>query len=187
MQDPGLFQSQRLMLRAFEPADLAALQALLNQPGLEGLRYIPGGFPGDLPLSAGQVEKILARWSEAEEEAHLAVILRESQDLVGHAELEWGWDPHAPSVSLVIAPSHQRKGYGSEVLHLLLRYLYENTPAHNVTLWAADWNQAGQAFASKHGFQECGRWRREDLRHGAYVEIVVFDILRPEWVALQEG
>ena len=183
---PSAFQTQSLVLRAFEPADLPALQALLNHPELEGLRYIPWGFPDDLPLSAGQVEKILVKWSEAQKEAHLAVILRENGDLIGHAEMDWDWDPHAPSVSVVIAPAHQRQGYGSQVLRLLLAYLYENTPAHNVTLWTMRWNEAAQAFALKNGFRECGRWRHDGLYHGACVEGVVFDILRPEWAARQE-
>jgi RimJ/RimL family protein N-acetyltransferase len=50
----------------------------------------------------------------------------------------------------------------------------------------ADWNQAGRAFARKHGFQESGRSRREGIRQGKYFDGILVGILRPEWIAKQE-
>ena len=181
------FESERLILRPFDAGDAPALLALLNHPELAGRRGLPWGFNEELPLWASQVEKIIGKWVEDEESLHLAVVLREGQALIGHCELETGWDPHAPSVWLLIAPAHQRQGYGSEVLRLLLDYFFEYTPAHNVSLWAADWNQPALNFAHKHGFQECGRFRRDSFRDGADVDGVVFDMLRPEWKARKEG
>jgi RimJ/RimL family protein N-acetyltransferase len=70
---------------------------------------------------------------------------------------------------------------------LLLHYLFENTPAHNVSGWLADWNQAARGFAQKHGFRESGRSRREGIRQGAYYDGILVNILRPEWEAGQEG
>ena len=187
MSAPPIFENERLILRPFEPGDAPALLSLLNQPDLAGRRGLPWGFNEELPLSQGQVERVLGKWSEAEESLHLAVVQRTSQELIGHAELDRGWDPHAPSLWLLIAPAHQRQGYGSEVLCLLLNYFFDYTPAHNVSLWAADWNQPALAFARRHGFQECGHWRRDGLRGGVYVDGVIFDILRPEWKARKEG
>jgi RimJ/RimL family protein N-acetyltransferase len=177
------FESERLILRPFEPGDAPALRALLNHPELAGRRGLPHGFNEELPLSASQAEKVIGKWSGDEESLHLAIVLRASQELIGHAELDRGWDPHAPSLWLLITPAHQRQGNGSEILRLLLNYYFEDTPAHNVSLWAADWNQPALDFARKHGFQECGRWRRDDWRNGAYVNGVIFDLLRPEWKA----
>lgn len=185
MSDSTMFQSERLSLRAFEPPDVDGLHAMFNHPSLAGRRYLPWGFPGELPLSRQQVEKAVEKWSGEERGAHLAVTLKESGDLIGHAGMGWGWDPHCPDVVLVIDPAHQRQGFGSETLDTLLRYLFENTPAHNVSAWMADWNQAARAFTQKHGFQECGRWRRDGLRQGKYYDTVQVDLLRPEWLARQ--
>ncbi len=181
------FQGQTVVLRPFEPDDAPALQAYLNHPDLSGRRYIPWKFSDLAPLSRKQVEEIIQKWGEEDKELHLAVVTRESGELLGHCECDWGWDPHCPSVGLVIAPEHQRRGYGSQALDMLLCYLFEHTPAHNVSLWMADWNQAARTFAARHGFQEIGGMRRSGLRGGRSFDLVVADLLRPEWQARHGG
>jgi RimJ/RimL family protein N-acetyltransferase len=177
------FQTEQIKLRPFEPEDAPVLRAYLNHPKLSGRRYLPHGFPDQVPLSLNQVTAIIKKWGEKEREAHLAVELSDKSELVGHVEFEWGWDPQAPWVSLVIARQHQRQGYGVQVANLLLEYLFEYTPAHNVSGWMADWNRAGRSFAEKLGFKESGRSRREGYRSGAYFDGILVDILRPEYKA----
>src|SRR5512134_3290949 len=99
-------ETNHLRLRPFEPDDLPGLESLLNHPDLYGTRYIPWEFPEDLPLSSGLVEAIYKRWIEGEKQVHLAVVLVESQELAGYAELEWEWDPHCPFLAIVISPQH---------------------------------------------------------------------------------
>jgi RimJ/RimL family protein N-acetyltransferase len=175
------FQTEQLKLRSFEADDTLALQAYLNHPKLNGRRYIPQSFPEVLPLSTRQVEAIIEKWGGEESEAHLAIVTSDKQELIGHASLAWGWDPHVPWISVVIARPYQRQGHGSQVLGLLLDYLFENTPAHNVSSWMAEWNKAARAFAKKNGFQENGRSRQEGLFEGKYYDDILVDILRPEW------
>jgi ribosomal-protein-alanine N-acetyltransferase len=181
------FQSERIALRAFEPADVPALYTYLNHPDLAGRRYIPWGFPGEIPLSRKQVEGIIEEWGKKEDGFILAVVLQESQELIGHAGCEWEWDPLTPSVSLVVAPGYQRQGYGSQVLRILLDYLFGHSPAHSLSGWMGDWNRAARQFAEKHGFQESGIWRRDGLRNGAYYDGIQVDILRSEWLARERG
>jgi RimJ/RimL family protein N-acetyltransferase len=88
---------------------------------------------------------------------------------------------------VVIAPQYQRHGYGSGVLHILLDYLFGQSPAHSLSGWMGDWNQAARGFAKKHGFQESGVWRRDGLRDGAYYDGIQVDILRSEWLARKGG
>ena len=152
MSQPYHFQSQRVILRAFDPGDLSSLHAYLNHPDLSGRRYIPWGFPDDVPLSNKQVEAVLEKWGNETDGFNLAVVLQGTQKVIGHTSCDWGWDPFCPDATLVIDPAQQRQGYGSEVLQILLRYLYQQTPAHNVSVWMADWNHPARQFAEKHGF-----------------------------------
>jgi RimJ/RimL family protein N-acetyltransferase len=181
------FSSKRIRLRAFHAADASDLVGYLNHPDLEGRRYIPWKYPHTLPLSTTHVEGILSQWSEAEKGLTLAVCLLPESVLIGHLCLDWGWDAHSPSIALVIAPEHHRLGYGSEALQLGLKYLFEETPAHNVSAdWVADWNIPAQAFLQKHSFQKAGRARWAGLRHQQPYDMIAWDILRTEWCAIQE-
>jgi RimJ/RimL family protein N-acetyltransferase len=184
MHPLSAFCTERIRLRAFEAEDVQALHTGLNHPDLAGRRYLPWGFSNDFPLSKKQVEGILEKWSEQEKAIQLAVELFESRELVGSVEYEWEWDPHCPFASVLIFPPHQRQGYGTEAARLLLRYVFENTPAHNISVWMSDWNQAAQTFAQKLGFQVCGRFRRDSLHNGAYSDGILMDLLRPEWIKL---
>ena len=183
----GLFESQTIVMRPFEAGYRPALQAYLNHPDLAGRRYVPWGYPELAPLSEDQVEQIIQEWNESKKGFHLAVIQRESSNLIGHIECDWEWDPHCPSISLVIGPPFQHRGYGGQVLQLQLGYLFDYTPAHTVTAWISDWNQDGLAFFSKHGFKNAGRMRRTGIHRGKYTDLVVMDILRREWLAGQGG
>jgi RimJ/RimL family protein N-acetyltransferase len=177
------FQGNSINLRPFEPDDAASLGAYLNDPDLAGRRYVPWTLPEFAPLSAAQVQGIVQEWNKAERELNLAVVRREGQEVVGHAGCDWSWDPHCPSVSVVIGPAYQRQGYGSEALSLLLGYVFEHTAAHVVACWIGDWNRPALAFAAHHGFREGGRMRRAGIRQGQYYDVIVTDLLRPEWMA----
>jgi len=177
----NLFQGRAVRLRPFEPDDLPALAGYLNHPELEGRRCLPWGFPEVAPLSRRQIQGIYERWAGEEKGLPLAVLQAEGDRLIGHAECGWDWDPHAPSVSVTIDPSHQRQGFGSDAFRLLLRYLFENTVAHSVSCWIADWNEPALAFVQCHGFRLNGRMRRAGLRRGRAYDVVLTDILRPEW------
>jgi len=187
MMATNLFQGGRIFLRAFEPQDLPAFHAYLNQPDLIGRRYIPWRFPSDLPLSLAQAEAILKTWAEGEHQLHTAIVLQQDETLIGHANAGWRWDRHCPNLDLVISPAYQQQGYGSEVLELLLAYFFENTPAHSLDGGMENWNQPAQSFAHKHGFTHSGTIRRTGLRQGAYYDWLNYDLLRPEWLDRKGG
>lgn len=174
------FAGQKIALRPFSSDDTATL-TYLNHPELSERRYVPWKFSNTLPLSHKQLEAICQQWMEKEDGFNLAVVRQDNQQLIGHAECEWGWDPHCPSLSLVIAPAQQRQGYGGETLQLLLNYLFGYTLAHHVACWVADWNQAARSFLGRYGFKEDGRSRQVSIYQGQFYDVVVASILRPEW------
>jgi ribosomal-protein-alanine N-acetyltransferase len=175
------FQTEQITLRPFTKEDAPELLAYLNHPDLIGRSYIPWDFSQDLPLTLSQAEKIIEQWSEKEAGFCYAVVLNQSRQLIGHAEVSQSWDPHMSNCAVTIAPPFQRQGYGGQALTLLLDYLYDFTVAHNVSHWIADWNTPAQAFVQKYGFQQAGIIRRNSFRGGKYSDAIYFDLLRPEW------
>lgn len=179
----SMFRNEHIALRPFEPEDVASVAVYLNHPDLAGRRYLPDGLPDVVPLSMGRVAEAVQKWQQGDKELHLAVVQLSTGELVGHTSADWGWDPHNPSVSVAIGPAHQRQGHGSVALRLMLDYLFGQTPAHCVTAWIDGWNEAGLAFAGHIGFRRAGQMRRAGLRRGQFYDLVVMDLLRPEWLA----
>jgi RimJ/RimL family protein N-acetyltransferase len=178
------FEGERWVLRALEPTDAVALQAIWNEASILGRRYLPWGIPDIAPMSRAQVDAALEAWSKEKRAMTLGIALKSTGDLVGHAVCNWHWDPHCPWVSLVIASGQQRQGLGSEVLRTLLAHVFERTPAHTVHGGMAGWNVEGLAFALANGFTECGRVPRAGLRDGAYYDDIFVDLLRREWAVM---
>ena len=158
---------------------------IVNHPELTGRRNLPWKYSNTLPLSSEAIEKLVTAWNKEEKEFHFGIFLHASGDMVGYTEADWGWDPHCPGISVTIAPDQQRQGYGSETLGLIVNYLFTETMAHNVSVWVADWNQAGKDFTLKLNFKSCGKERRSGVHDGRFYDHEVFDLLRPEWQSRQ--
>jgi len=180
------FKGKMVELRPFVPEDRVSLFQYLNDPELFGRRYIPWQMSDINPLSYKKIDQIIEKWDTGEKEINLAITLQSSQELIGHSQIEWNWDPHAPSVSIVINPSFQRKGYGKEVLVLLLNYTFMYTPAVNISCWINEYNEVGILFAKSCGFKDAGQMRRVGIYEGNYFDCLLFDLLRSEWIDLEE-
>ncbi len=180
---PFVSQKDGIELRAIEPADVPTLRAYLNEAALEGRRYLPDGFPDLAPLSVRQAEEVVEHWHKERKSWTLAIVEAPSGALLGHARADWEWDPHCPSVSVVVSPKHQRRGIGSATLALALTFLFGETPAHAISGWVSSWNEPAIAFALRNGFSEAGRKPRGGIHAGAFYSDVAFDLLRSEWKA----
>lgn len=176
-----VFETDKILLRPFNPEDAPALYEYLSHPELAGRRYIPWKFEGILPLPQQDAAEIIKAWYENKTSFSYAVILKEGDALIGHVRADWGWDAHTPGLSAVISPPHQRKGYGTQACKLVLNYLFDFTVAHNVSNGIVEWNQSALAFARHLGFTHVGVRRSSDFHGGRFYDVQVYDILKPEW------
>ena len=175
------FETDDLLLRPFSPEDAPALYAYLMHPDLAGKRYLHWKFEQLRPFPEEDAAAIIKHWNENKDGFVYAIILKANDSLIGHVKTDWGWDPHMPDIAVVITPDHQRKGYGSQAISLVLDYLYDFTMAHNISTYVDDWNIIGQEFAQSLGFKSAGTLRRTTFREGRFYDEQLYDLLRPEW------
>jgi ribosomal-protein-alanine N-acetyltransferase len=173
-----VFTGTTVRLRALERSDAAPLHALLNHPDLCGRRYTD---VEERPLSLKEVERHIEKALEDEHALHLDVIV--DDDLAGYATVDYGWDPLTPFVAVVIAPEHQRSGYGSEAARLLIEYAFNTLPATALHCWIADWNDPALRFSESLGFTAAGRVRRESIHDGCFSDSIPVEMLRDTWEA----
>jgi RimJ/RimL family protein N-acetyltransferase len=73
------------------------------------------------------------------------------------------------------------KGYGSEVVRLMLDYAFTALGLNNVMLAVAEYNLAGRRAYEKAGFREIGRRRQADIMGGIVYDEIYMDCIASEF------
>lgn len=77
--------------------------------------------------------------------------------------------------------SFRSKGYGKEVIRLLLSFCFKTLNFASVELSAISFNERAVNCYKSAGFKEVGRKRKAHYANGSYHDIVILDILRDEF------
>jgi RimJ/RimL family protein N-acetyltransferase len=82
--------------------------------------------------------------------------------------------------------SFRGQGYGTEAKFLLLEYFFDQLHLHVLCSYVFEPNTRSAAALAKQGYRPAGRWKWDDLKDGVYRDVLVFDILREEYLAAKE-
>lgn len=170
-------ENGRVRLRAVQQEDLDRVAEYLSHDELSGVRAVDGDR--DRPMSRVELADAVASFPKPEHGEVFGIWV--DDELVGHSRIDWWWDAHTPSMQVVIEPGSRRAGLGSAAARLVLHHLFEDSLAHLTDVWIPDWNTAGVAFAQSLGYSQVGTARRTGVRHGAYVDALVFCLSRAGW------
>ncbi len=179
-----MISGQHVRLRGVERTDLPNFQAWLNDPEVtEGLSLY-------LPLSMIDEEQWLDKASQLlPEEKPLAIELHDKGTwrLIGNCgfiNLEWA--NRGAEVGLFIGDkSVWNKGYGTEVMQLLLKHGFETLNLHRIYLRVYATNPRAKRSYEKAGFVLEGTMREAVYRHGRYADIHIMSVLRSQWNAAE--
>jgi len=80
-----------------------------------------------------------------------------------------------------------RKGYGTEIVSLLLREAFEQLNLHRAGWWTYAENKASLALAEKMGFKEEGKLRENVFFDNSFHDTVVLGLLKNEYDRSQKG
>ncbi|MHA1355432.1 MAG: GNAT family N-acetyltransferase, partial [Candidatus Heimdallarchaeota archaeon] len=86
-----------------------------------------------------------------------------------HAEKNWG------------------KGYGTDTMRVLLKFGFDYLNMNRIELRVFEFNERGIKTYEKVGFTQVGRKRQGHYKNGSYYDVILMDILKEEWVKLNEG
>ena len=82
---------------------------------------------------------------------------------------------------LIGNPRHQRKGYGTEALKLILDYGFSFLNLRNISLSVFEYNEAAYNLYKKAGFKEVGRLRKAVEIMGKTYDVIIMDMLKEEF------
>jgi RimJ/RimL family protein N-acetyltransferase len=83
--------------------------------------------------------------------------------------------------SLYIAPEHQRKGYATKALRLLLEFGFKDLGLNRIWGEVFDGNPAMKIFKEL-GFKEEGRQRQTYWKEGRFIDTDIVSILREDYL-----
>jgi RimJ/RimL family protein N-acetyltransferase len=98
------------------------------------------------------------------------------------------WASQTAEMAIGIGESTYRgKGYGSEALALLLNYAFNELNLYRVGLSVMAYNQPAIRAYERAGFVLEGARRGMVLREGRRYDLLLYGILREEWLGRQQG
>lgn len=154
------------------------------------------------PLSIAQVKKKYESIEKQAEEHHNLFYFQvrrqprpnsgssensEAGRLLGFCRVYWiEWAHGSGTIQLGIGnPDDRRNGYGSQVLRLLLRYVFGELNFHRVSAHIPGYNQAALGLFKKHGFTEEVRRREVIFRDGRHWDMLHLGLLGSEWETIK--
>lgn len=175
-----MIYGKRIRLRHAERDDLPTFIKWLNDP------EVRAGISAYLPMSMAEEEQWFEKTLERPPvERNLCIEVKRGRgwNLIGNCGyFNFDYRVHMAEVGIMIGEKEEwGKGYGSEVMRLLLDFGFNTLNLNRIWLRVyADNPRAIRAY-EKAGFQHEGRQRQAQFADGAYVDVVVMGALRSEW------
>ena len=170
-----MLSGERVVLRPRRPDDVEPLWRMRQDP-------LTWAQTTEAPLVPEPLEAYRARQADRGQGANAEFSVDVDGVLVGRAGL-FDVDPLArlAEVGLSILPEHQGKGYGRDVLRVLLGYGFRSRNLNRIHLQTLASNEAALRAYRAAGFVEEGRLREHAWVEGAYEDMIVMAVLRAEW------
>ena len=175
-----MIYGKRIRLRHVEREDLPRFVAWLNDP------EVRHGLAMYLPLSQVEEEQWFENVLKRERDEQPLVIEVEGQDgctMIGNSGFfNIDWRNRSAELGIVIGDkAYWNKGYGTEVMRLLLHHGFTTLNLHRIFLRVFEGNPRAIRAYEKAGFVHEGRMRQAEFRDDKYLDVLLMSVLRPEW------
>jgi len=184
MRSP-IMVGERVYLRALEAADartMAELDAVETDTFMWRMR---------MPSSPMEHEKWIVEMYRQQPPRSVWFAVCTAHDdacigVVGVVGVDW-LHRTAETASFLGPPSVRGKGYGTEAKHLLLEYCFDRLHFHVMQSVVDEPNTRSAAALGKQGYRPAGRRKWTGLKDGRYIDALIFDVTRDDWLAARDA
>jgi N-acetyltransferase len=180
MKNPVMV-SDRVYLRPLEVEDA---KVLAESSHYEPDTFMERGRELESPLAWEHYIKELYETRPTGGEVQFAVCLTEDDKCIGMIGLEFVdlINGVAETGSWFHDPEYRGKGYGTEAKHLILEYAFDRLHLERIISFVFEPNTRSAAALAKQGYKPAGRLKYDDLKDGRFQDVLLFDLLREEWL-----
>ena len=178
MKQP-ILKTERLILRPFEISDAARVQLLA---GIREIADTTLNIPH--PYEDGMAEQWIGTHKpgfEKGEQATFAVVLRESDQLIGAIGLMFNKRFNRAELGYWIAKDHWNQGYGTEASRRVLEYGFMERKLNKIFATHLRRNPASGRIMKKIGMKKEGELHEHAIRWGKYEDLIMYGITKKEW------
>lgn len=169
-----------ICLRAIENKDLQLIVEWRNKPDI----YI--NFYEHEPLSLAMQEKWFENFLQrTDEKFWIAETLVDRIPIGTIALVDIDWRNRKAEIGrvLIASPDYRSGGYGKELLNLVIKYAFEHLNMNRLYLEVYEHNKTAVNFYRKAGFTQEGCYRKHIFSQGDYRDVLVFSILKNEYIS----
>lgn len=173
----GFLIGERIYLRPITKEDLAYIRKWYNDPEIRGL------IGSTTPMSRQDAEEWFENLHKDKSRIWFTVVTKEDDRVIGETGLLRMF-PHWRTTDLSIILGEKDtlgKGYGTEVMNLLLDYAFGYLNFHRVAIGVVGFNDKALRFYEKIGFKREGIQRDGYYYNHKYYDFVMMSILEDEF------
>lgn len=176
-------RTERLLLRAFVPADLASVQAM--QTDEDVVRYLEWGPRSPEEIVESLRKKVAATAIHGEGDAlSLAAALLDTGEVVGDFVLHCVSElDERGEIGFIVPPAHEGRGYATEAARALLRIAFDEVGFRRVIGQVESRNGASARVLEKLGMRLEAHFVENVLVKGEWQDEMIYAILAREWQA----
>lgn len=177
MDNPFLI-SKNCYLRTVEINDAPLIQEWHNDPELRRL-----GSGGGLPVTCEKEEQDIKSACNSNDEAYLMIVKKRDNKAIGFIRFNY-IDSISKNVWLRMIIGDKKawgRGYASEALQSVLKWLFYEQNIHRITLETYATNIRALKFFEKIGFKKEGVLREAHYADGKYYDIISYGLLKREF------
>lgn len=179
MRNPVLVGS-RVYLR---PAEVADAEMDAQWDAEESDTFMYRGRAPHSPIGAAEDIKTMYK-NQPPEWLEFAVCLTADDTYIGHVGVyDLDWANRTGETGSFLAPGYRNQGYGPEAKHLLLEYCFDWLHLHVLRSEVVGTNTRSTAALGKQGYRLAGLTCWTDVKNFAYVNRLVFSVMRDDWLA----
>lgn len=174
-------EADRIRLRRFQSADLAAFVAYRNDP--EVARY-----QSWTSISDHEAQQFIEELKESHpgtpgEWFQFAIERKADGQLIGDCALHTKADEHSQGeVGYTLARAYQHQGYATEAITTLFEYAFSRLQLHRIIALADCRNTASIALMARLGMRCEGHFKQSFWSKGEWTDEVQYAILQEEWL-----